>query len=159
MLGRPAVATPGAEPEPWGAAMRQREPVLPILTSLATARPRLSKSSLSRESCSLPFSFREPSFRAQFQTCVSLPRNQSQRHVKGTGACTVPLGGLQLCSQFTGSSPRPAKKHACPVSAFPTITTWPQHSWKLVRNGAHGPLIVCKSWQGFGEPRPTSGLN
>ena len=48
-------------------------------------------------------------------------------------------GGFAALQPVHGIISETRRKHACPVSAFPTITTWPQHSWKLVRNGAHGP--------------------
>ena len=146
------------ESEPWGAAMRQWEPALLTLTSFATARPKLNVSSLPREPCLLPSALGNQAFMPNFRHVSLLPRNQSQRRVKGTGGCAFPLAYLPRGSQF-GIIPKTGRKQACSVSAFPTITSWPQHSWKLVRNGAHGPLIVCKSWQGFGEPRPISGLN
>lgn len=90
--------------------------------------------------------------------CFSSQEPEPETRERDGGLRRSP-GGFAALQPVHGIIPETRKKHACPVSAFPTITTWPQHSWKLVRNGAHGPLIVCKSWQGFGEPRPTSGLN
>ena len=134
-----------------------REPLLPVLSPLllceGQAQTQVYPPCPEAELDSLKLKASRVS--VQCQRCLSLSQAPEPE------TCEQDLG-LRLPAAGTRDLPAPGPAGNIPV----TRPMWPGHSHHMAQTFLQAAdkwrryaSVVCKPWQGFGKPRPTSGLN